>query len=129
MQRRFDYARNLGGYARQIELAIDRIQDAAKGLHELALGGTAGGAGINTPPQFAPEANEIISAETGLPFREAENYFEAQAARDACVHLSGALRNFAVSLINNQRPTLSCVRTALRDRRDRPTGHTVRVRR
>ena len=87
------------GYARQIELAIDRIQDAAKGLQELALGGTAVGTGINTHPQFAARAIEIISAETGLPFRETENHFEAQAARDASVHVSGALKTLAVSLI------------------------------
>lgn len=87
------------GYARQIELAIDRIQDAAEGLQELALGGTAVGTGINTHPQFAARAIKIISAETGLPLREAENHFEAQAARDASVHLSGALKTLAVSLI------------------------------
>ena len=87
------------GYARQIELAIERIQDAAKGLQELALGGTAVGTGINTHPQFAAQAIKVISEETGLPFREAENHFEAQAARDACVHVSGALKTLAVSLI------------------------------
>jgi fumarate hydratase class II len=87
------------GYVRQIELAIDRIQDAAKGLEELALGGTAVGTGINTHPQFAAHAIKIISAETGLPFREAENHFEAQAARDASVHISGALKTLAVTLI------------------------------
>jgi fumarate hydratase class II len=87
------------GYARQIELAIERIQDAAKGLQELALGGTAVGTGINTHPQFAAQAIKIISADTGLPFREAENHFEAQAARDASVHVSGALKTLAVSLI------------------------------
>jgi fumarate hydratase class II len=87
------------GYARQIELAIVRIQDAAKGLQELALGGTAVGTGINTHPQFAARAIKIISVETGLPFREAENHFEAQAARDASVHVSGALKTLAVSLI------------------------------
>jgi fumarate hydratase, class II len=87
------------GYARQIELAIDRIQDASKGLQELALGGTAVGTGINTHPQFAAQAIKIISAETGLSFREAENHFEAQAARDASVHISGALKTLAVSLI------------------------------
>jgi fumarate hydratase class II len=87
------------GYGRQIELAIDRIQDDAKGLEELALGGTAVGTGINTHPQFAAQLIKIISAETGLPFREAENHFEAQAARDASVHVSGALKTLAVSLI------------------------------
>jgi fumarate hydratase, class II len=87
------------GYARQIELAIERVQDAAKGLQELALGGTAVGTGINTHPQFAAQAIRVIAAETGLPFREAENHFEAQAARDASVHVSGALKTLAVSLI------------------------------
>jgi fumarate hydratase, class II len=87
------------GYARQIELAIGRIQDASRGLQELALGGTAVGTGINTHPQFAAQAIKIISAETGLSFREAENHFEAQAARDASVHISGALKTLAVSLI------------------------------
>ena len=57
------------------------------------------GTGINTHPQFAAQAIKIISAETGLPFREAENHFEAQAGRDASVHVSGALKTLAVSLI------------------------------
>jgi fumarate hydratase, class II len=74
-------------------------QDAAKALQELALGGTALGTGIDTHPQFAAQAIKIISAETGLPFREAENHFEAQAGRDASVHVSGALKTLAVSLI------------------------------
>jgi fumarate hydratase class II len=87
------------GYARQIELAINRIRDASKGLQELALGGTAVGTGINTHPEFAARAIKVIAAETGLPFREAENHFEAQAARDAAVHVSGALKTLAVSLI------------------------------
>jgi fumarate hydratase, class II len=87
------------GYARQIELAIERIRDASKGLQELALGGTAVGTGINTHPEFAARTIKVIAAETGLPFREAENHFEAQAARDAAVHLSGALKTLAVSLI------------------------------
>ena len=87
------------GYARQIELAIERIRDASKGLQELALGGTAVGTGINTHREFAARAIKVIAAETGLPFREAENHFEAQAARDAAVHVSGALKTLAVSLI------------------------------
>lgn len=87
------------GYARQIELAIRRIEDASKDLLELALGGTAVGTGINTHPQFAARAIKVVSAETGLPFREAENHFEAQAARDASVNVSGALKTLAVSLI------------------------------
>ena len=64
------------GYTRQIELAIERIRDASKGLQELALGGTAVGTGINTHREFAARAIKVIAAETGLPFREAENYLK-----------------------------------------------------
>jgi fumarate hydratase, class II len=87
------------GYARQIELAVERITDASRGLQELALGGTAVGTGLNTHPEFAVRAIKVIAEQTGLPFREAENHFEAQAARDAAVHVSGALKTLAVSLI------------------------------
>jgi fumarate hydratase class II len=86
-----------GGYARQIELSIERIQNAAKGLEELALGGTAVGTGINTHPEFPRRTIEHISRMTELPFREAKNHFEAQAAKDAVVQVSGALKTLAVS--------------------------------
>jgi len=86
-----------GGYARQIELAIERIEAAAKGLEELALGGTAVGTGINTHPEFPRRTIEHISRMTGLNFREAKNHFEAQAAKDAVVQVSGALKTLAVS--------------------------------
>jgi fumarate hydratase class II len=86
-----------GGYARQVELAIERIQSAAKGLEELALGGTAVGTGINTHPEFPRRTIEHISRMTELPFREAKNHFEAQAAKDAVVQVSGALKTLAVS--------------------------------
>ena len=87
-----------GGYARQIELSIERIQSAAAGLEELPLGGTAVGTGINAHPEFARRTIEKISQMTGLPFREARNHFEAQAAKDAVVQLSGSLKTLAVSL-------------------------------
>ena len=87
-----------GGYARQIELAIERIQAAARGLEELALGGTAVGTGINTHPEFPARAIKKISEMTGLPFREAKNHIEAQAAKDAVVQVSGSLKTLAVSL-------------------------------
>ncbi len=87
-----------GGYARQIELAIERIQSAAQGLEELALGGTAVGTGINTHPEFPARAIKKISEMTGLNFREAKNHFEAQAAKDAVVQVSGSLKTLAVSL-------------------------------
>jgi fumarate hydratase class II len=87
-----------GGYARQIELSIERIKTASSGLEELALGGTAVGTGINTHPEFPSRTIQQISRMTGLDFREAKNHFEAQAAKDAVVQVSGALKTLAVSL-------------------------------
>jgi fumarate hydratase class II len=87
-----------GGYARQIELSIERVKSAAIGLEELALGGTAVGTGINTHPEFPSRTIKKISQMTELPFREAKNHFEAQAAKDAVVQVSGSLKTVAVSL-------------------------------
>jgi fumarate hydratase class II len=88
-----------GGYARQVELGLGRIEKVEATLSELALGGTAVGTGLNTHPEFARRVIAGISEETGIPFIEAKNHFEAQAARDATVETSGALKTFAVSLI------------------------------
>ena len=87
------------GYARQVQLGIDRLWAVEERLGELALGGTAVGTGINTHPDFARKAIQYIADETGLNLREAQNHFEAQGARDACVEASGALRTIAGSLI------------------------------
>ncbi len=87
------------GYARQIELAIERIRSVESRLAELALGGTAVGSGLNTHPDFATRVIALISNHTGLPFTEAQNHFEAQAAQDAAVETSGALKTLAVSLV------------------------------
>jgi fumarate hydratase, class II len=86
------------GHARQIELSIERMKIAAASLAELPLGGTAIGTGINAHPEFAARAIEKLSEMTGLQFREAENHFEAQAAKDAVVQVSGSLKTLAVSL-------------------------------
>ncbi|MBI3622193.1 MAG: class II fumarate hydratase [Nitrospirae bacterium] len=86
------------GYARQIELAIGRIERCRPSLEELALGGTAVGTGINMPPKFAGRVIALLNKETGLRFREAANHFEAQAAKDAIVETSGALKGLAVAL-------------------------------
>ena len=86
------------GYARQVELARDRIELAAKDLLELPLGGTAVGTGINTHPQFAASTIAAIAKETTIPFIEAENHFEAQGAKDALVQTSGSMKSCAVSL-------------------------------
>jgi len=67
-------------------------------LEELALGGTAVGTGINCPPGFAAEVIALIAERTGYPFVEAPNHFEAQAAKDAAVNASGALKTVATSL-------------------------------
>jgi len=87
------------GYARQIELGIQRIQAGESRLGELALGGTAVGTGLNTHPEFASRVIALISEYTGLVFTEAQNHFEAQAAQDAAVETSGALKTLAVSLV------------------------------
>ncbi len=87
------------GYARQVELGIDRIRAVEPRLAELALGGTAVGSGLNAHPDFAPKVITLISEHTGLPFTEAVNHFEAQAAQDAAVETSGALKTLAVSLV------------------------------
>jgi fumarate hydratase, class II len=88
-----------GGYASQIEHGIRRIQSALPHLAELAIGGTAVGTGVNTHPEFGARMAAALARETGLPFREAENHFEAQAAQDAAVELSGQLKTVAVSLM------------------------------
>jgi len=87
------------GFSSQISYALERLACTEKRLAELALGGTAVGTGINTHPEFARKTIAAIAGETGLAFREAENHFEAQGARDAAVELSGALKTLAVSLI------------------------------
>jgi fumarate hydratase class II len=87
------------GYASQIEHGVDRLMSTGSHLGELALGGTAVGTGINTHPEFARRTIQSLADETGLDLCEAPNHFEAQAACDACVGTSGALKTVAVSLI------------------------------
>ena len=86
------------GYARQVEASLERIHAALDGIYELPLGGTAIGTGLNAPPGFAAAAIRALSERTRLPFREARNHFEAQAAKDAVSFLSGALKTYAVAL-------------------------------
>jgi len=86
------------GYARQVEVSAERIKAALPGIYELPLGGTAVGTGLNAPPEFGRLAIAYLAACTGLPFREAVNHFEAQAAKDAVCFLSGALRSCAIAL-------------------------------
>ena len=86
------------GYARQIELGIQRVQGTVERLGELAIGGTAVGTGINTPAEFGGKVTEELKKLTGVDaLSEAANHFEAQANRDALVEFSGAMRSVAVS--------------------------------
>jgi len=86
------------GYARQITLAIERLDMATTSMSELAIGGTAVGTGLNTHPRFAKLVCGSLNRETRCRFREAANHFEAQAAKDACVEASGLLKTIAVSM-------------------------------
>jgi fumarate hydratase class II len=86
------------GYARQMELARARIEQALAGLMELALGGTATGTGLNAVAGFAPKVIAQLAEETNLPLEEAKNHFAAQGGQDALVAASGSLRGLAVTL-------------------------------
>jgi fumarate hydratase class II len=86
------------GYARQIGMARECIEQTLAGLMELALGGTATGTGLNAPPGFASQVITLLTAETNLPLTEAKNHFAAQGGQDAQVAASGALRGLAVAL-------------------------------
>lgn len=87
-----------GGWAAQARHASVRAQKAVEALLELPLGGTAVGTGLNTHPEFAGMAISKLASWIGLPFVEAENHFEAQSAKDACVEAHGHLSTIAVSL-------------------------------
>jgi len=86
------------GYAAQVKKSESRVERAIEVLRELAIGGTAVGTGINSHPQFAPKVCAILAEKTGIAFREADNHFEAQAARDDAVEVAGLLATVAASL-------------------------------
>ena len=88
-----------GGYAAQLAGALRAIDSSLEDVFELALGGTAVGTGLNTHPEWAGRVSETISQLTELPFRTAPNKFEALAAHDALVGLSGALKRLAGSMM------------------------------
>jgi len=88
----------LGGYAQQAKLGTVRCMKAIRALHELPLGGTAVGTGINSHPDFARKAAALIAQKTGIEFTETCNHFEAQAAKDGIVEASGLTRTIAISL-------------------------------
>lgn len=87
------------GYVSQLNHGLKAIKNTLAHLSELALGGTAVGTGINTPPNYSENVAKHIAQLTGLPFVTAENKFEALAAHDAIVEAHGALKTIAVSLM------------------------------
>ncbi len=87
------------GYAHQLAKGRERVEAALPGVLELALGGTAVGTGLNTHPEFAENVAATIADLTGHPFVTAPNKFEALATHDALVHLSGAMKTVACSLM------------------------------
>ncbi|MEM1150207.1 MAG: class II fumarate hydratase [Pseudomonadota bacterium] len=87
-----------GGYAHQVSQGVVRLDQALDNIYPLAQGGTAVGTGLNTKPGFAEKVAEEIAKITGLPFETAPNKFEALAAHDAIVEMSGAVRTVAASL-------------------------------
>jgi len=105
-----------GGYAAQVANGAQRIRKVLPELLELALGGTAVGTGINAPAGFPAATIAEMARRSGYDFVEAPNHFEAQAAKDAAVSASGALKTVAVSLFkiaNDLRWMSSGPRTAI----------------
>jgi fumarate hydratase class II len=90
----------VGGFARQLELSIERAKRAQAAVLELPVGGTAVGTGINTHPDFAKKTCAALAKETGIAFVEAADHFEANAQRDGLVECHGQLKTIAVTLFN-----------------------------
>ena len=86
------------GYAAQVRQGIARVESTLQRVGQIPLGGTATGTGLNTHPEFAERVRSKLSADTGLTILPPADPFEAQAARDALVEASGALKTVAVSL-------------------------------
>jgi fumarate hydratase class II len=87
------------GYAAQLAHGIAHLGAALPHLHELALGGTAVGTGLNAHPAFAPRVAALLAERTGVPFVGAPNKFEAMASADGLVHAHGVLKTLAASLM------------------------------
>ncbi len=90
----------VGGFARQLQLSVQRANHAQNAVLELPVGGTAVGSGINTHPEFGRRVSEVLAQETGIPFVEAEDHFEANAQRDALVDCHASLKSIANTLFN-----------------------------
>ena len=90
----------IGGFARQLELSLQRANVALKSVLELPVGGTAVGSGINTHPKFGGMVASVLADNTGIEFVEAVNHFEANAQRDGLVQCHGELKTIATTLFN-----------------------------
>jgi fumarate hydratase class II len=89
----------ISGWVSQLDHGLRAVENALPHVYELALGGTAVGTGLNTHPDYAVKSAERIAAITGLPFRTADNKFEALAAHDAIVEMHGAVKTLACSMM------------------------------
>jgi len=89
----------IGAWVAQIDFALAAIEQARTGIHDLAIGGTAVGTGLNAHPRFGERVSARLARYTGLPFRSAPNKFFALSAHDALVQVSGALRMLAGGLM------------------------------
>src|SRR5271169_2188065 len=92
-------AQEMSGWSSLLDRDIERLKQALAGLYDLALGGTAVGTGLNSPPEFAERAARKIAELTGLPFKSHPNKFAALSAHDEIVFASGALKTLAASLM------------------------------
>ncbi len=92
-------SQEFSGYVSLLERSLKGIEQAADGLYDLAIGGTAVGTGLNTHPQFAARASKKIAELTGLPFRSHPNKFAALSSHDEIVFVSGALKTAATALM------------------------------
>ena len=89
-----------GGFARQLQLSVERAERAMQAVLELPVGGTAVGSGINTHPEFGQRVAKVVADETGVAFVEAENHFEGNAQRDGLVECHGQLKAIATTMFN-----------------------------
>ena len=89
-----------GGFARQLQLSVERAERAMQAVLELPVGGTAVGSGINTHPEFGQRVSKVVADETGVAFVEAVNHFEGNAQRDGLVECHGQLKAIATTLFN-----------------------------
>ncbi|MCE1179355.1 MAG: class II fumarate hydratase [Micrococcales bacterium] len=89
----------IGAWVAQLDFALAQVRAAESGLHELAIGGTAVGTGLNAHPRFGDVAAQRISGLTGVDFRQADNLFAALSAHDALVAVSASLRTLAGALM------------------------------